>query len=296
MIPDTPQPRGKSTAGVTLWGPSGSGIWSPPTVDAARRALYVATGNTYSAPAQPSSDAVVALDLESGVIRWMKQVTPNDVYLSNCRPGNPNCPEVNGPDVDFGSPPMLTRAKGRDLIVIGQKSGIAWAMDPDKNGDVVWQYRAGQGGVLGGIEWGGAVDQERAYFAVSDILQPQPGGLHAVNVLTGERVWFAAPATPACGNVRGCNAAQSAAITLVPGAIFSGANDGVIRAYSTNDGSVIWQYDSNREYESINGVPAKGASMIGPGPVVAGGMMYVNSGYGGFGGRPGNVLLAFGVD
>jgi polyvinyl alcohol dehydrogenase (cytochrome) len=169
-------------------------------------------------------------------------------------------------------------------------------MDPDKNGEVVWQYRAGQGGVLGGIEWGGAVDEERAYFAVSDILQPQPGGLHAVNVLTGERAWFTAPAAPACGNVRGCNAAQSAAITLIPGAIFSGANDGVIRAYSTRDGSMIWQYDSNREYESINGVPAKGASMIGPGPVVAGGMLYVNSGYGGFGGRPGNVLLAFGVE
>ena len=296
MIPDQPQQRGTSTAGVTLWGPSGSGIWSAPTVDVNRRALYVATGNTYSAPAQPSSDAVVALDLASGAIRWMKQVTPNDVYLSNCRAGNPNCPVENGPDVDFGSPPMLVRAKGRDLIVIGQKSGIAWAMDPDKNGDVVWQYRAGQGGVLGGIEWGGAVDEERAYFAVSDILQPQPGGLHAVNVLTGERVWFTPPAAPACATARSCNAAQSAAITLIPGAIFSGANDGVIRAYSTRDGSVLWQYDSNREYESINGVPAKGASMIGPGPVVAGGMMYVNSGYGGFGGRPGNVLLAFGVE
>jgi len=107
---------------------------------------------------------------------------------------------------------------------------------------------------------------------------------------------FTPPAAPACGTARGCNAAQSAAITLIPGAIFSGANDGVIRAYSTRDGSVLWQYDSNREYESINGVPAKGASMIGPGPVVAGGMMYVNSGYGGFGGRPGNVLLAFGVE
>jgi polyvinyl alcohol dehydrogenase (cytochrome) len=296
MIPDAPQRRGTSTAGVALWGPSGSGIWSAPTIDVNRRAVYVATGNTYSAPAQPSSDAVVALDLATGAIRWMKQVTPNDVYLTNCRAGNPNCPEVNGPDVDFGSPPMLARANGRDVIVIGQKSGIGYGMDPDKQGEVLWQYRAGQGSTLGGMEWGGAVEDGRAFFAVSDILRPNPGGLHAVDVLTGQRVWFAAPAAPVCGTGPGCNAAQSAAISVIPGVIFSGSADGALRAYSTADGTMLWQYDSNREYESINGVPAKGASMIGPGPVVAGGMVYVNSGYGGFGGRAGNVLLAFGVD
>jgi polyvinyl alcohol dehydrogenase (cytochrome) len=296
MIPDTPQPRGKSTAGVTLWGPSGSGIWSAPTVDEKRRALYVATGNVYSAPAQPSSDAVVALDLATGAVRWMKQVTANDVYLTGCRAGNPNCPEVNGPDVDFGSPAMLARANERDLIVIGQKSGIGFAMDPDKRGEIVWQYRAGQGGALGGIEWGSAVDDSRAYFAVSDILSPKPGGLHAVNLATGERVWLAAPPPAACGTARGCNVAQSAALTLIPGVIFSGSSDGALRAYSTSNGEVLWQYDSNREFETINGVPAKGASMIGPGPVVANGMVFVNSGYGGFGGRAGNVLLAFGVE
>ena len=296
MIPDPPQRRGTSTAGVALWGPSGSGIWSAPTVDVNRKALYVATGNTYSPPAQPSSDAVVALDLETGKVRWMKQVTPNDVFLTNCRAGNPNCPETNGPDVDFGSPPMLARANGRDLIVIGQKSGVGWAMDPDKQGEIAWQYRAGQGSTLGGIEWGGAVDDARAYFAVSDILTPKPGGLHAVNLATGERAWYAPPPPAACGTARGCNVAQSAAITLIPGVIFSGSSDGALRAYSTANGEVLWQYDSNREFESINGVPAKGASMIGPGPVVANGMVYVNSGYGGFGGRAGNVLLAFGVE
>lgn len=296
MITDTPQRRGTSTAGVALWGPAGSGIWSAPTIDVNRGALYVATGNTYSPPAQPSSDAVVALDLQTGAFRWMKQVTPNDVYLTNCRAGNPNCPETNGPDVDFGSPPMLARANGRDLIVIGQKSGIGWAMDPNKQGEIVWQYKAGQGSTLGGMEWGGAVDDARAYFAVSDILTPKPGGLHAVNLATGERVWYAAPPPAACGTARGCNVAQSAAVTLIPGVVFSGSSDGALRAYSTTNGEVLWQYDSNREFESINGVPAKGASMIGPGPVVANGMVYVNSGYGGFGGRAGNVLLAFGVE
>ena len=296
MIPDSPQRRGTSTSGVPLWGPSGAGIWSAPTVDVARRALYVATGNAYSAPASPASDAVVALDLATGAIRWMRQVTANDVYVSNCRAGNPNCPETLGPDHDFGSPPVLARAGSRDVIVIGQKSGVAFAMDPEKKGEILWQYRAGQGGVLGGIEWGAAADAERAYFAVSDITTSQPGGLHAVNLATGMRAWFTPPRPPACGSGRGCNAAQSAAVTAIPGAVLSGSNDGSLRAYSTATGEVLWEFDTNRDFSTINGVPAKGASMIGPGAVVAGGMVYVNSGYGAFGGRPGNVLLAFGPE
>ena len=296
MIRDAPKRRGTSTAGVPLWGPAGSGIWSAPTIDSARRVVYVGTGNTYSAPAQSSSDAVIALDLETGSIRWTRQVTPNDVYVTNCRAGNPNCPEVAGPDVDFGSPPMLTRVNGRDVIVIGQKSGVGYAMDPDRKGAVLWQYRAGRGGTLGGMEWGGAVEGGRAYFAVSDIQQPEPGGLHAVNIATGQRVWYAPPPSPVCGSGTGCNAAQSAAITIIPGVIFSGSNDGALRAYSAADGAILWQYDTNKEFGSVNGVPAKGASLIGPGPVVADGMVYINSGYGGFGGRPGNVLLAFGLE
>ena len=113
---------------------------------------------------------------------------------------------------------------------------------------------------------------------------------------TGERVWLAAPPPAKCGSGRGCNAAQSAALTAVPGAVFSGSNDGALRAYSTTDGSIVWEFDTNREFRTVNGVPARGASMIGPGPAIVGGMLYVNSGYGAFGGRAGNVLLAFGVD
>lgn len=295
-IPNEPQRRGTSTAGVPLWGPSGAAIWSAPTVDARRGAVYVATGNLYSGPAHAAGNAVIALDLKTGAVRWSKQVTPGDIYLTGCRAGNPNCPEVNGPDLDFGSPPMLARTSTRDLIVIGQKSGVGFALDPDKSGEIVWQYQAGRGGALGGIEWGSAVDGERAYFAVSDITSPQPGGLHAVALATGQRVWFAAPKAPICGGGRGCNAAQSAAVTAIPGAVFSGANDGGLRVYSATDGAILWEFDSNREFTTVNGVAGRGASMIGPGPVVADGMVFVTSGYGAFGGRPGNVLLAFGVN
>ena len=296
MIPGEPKQRGTSSAGVPLWGPSGAAIWSAPTIDATRGLVYVATGNLYSGPAQPMANAVVALDLKTGAVRWSKQMTAGDVYVSNCRAGNPNCPQTNGPDVDFGSPPMLTRMPaGRDLIVIGQKSGVGFALDPEKMGEIVWEYRAGRGGVLGGIEWGSAVDGDRAYFAVSDILLPQPGGLHAVTLATGQRAWCAPPRPPVCGSGRGCNAAQSAAVTVIPGAVFSGSNDGALRVYSTTDGAILWEFDTNREFATVNGVPARGASMIGPGPVVAGGMVFVSSGYGAFGGRPGNVLLAFGL-
>jgi len=294
MIPEEPKRRGSSSAGVPLWGPSGAAIWSAPTIDARRGLLYVATGNLYSGPAHTAGNAVIALDLKTGSVRWSKQFTPGDVYVTNCRAGNPNCPEANGPDFDFGSPPMLARTSaGRDLIVIGQKSGVGFALDPEKMGEVVWEYRAGRGGVLGGIEWGSAVDADRAYFAVSDILLPQPGGLHAVTLATGQRAWFTPPRPPACGSGRGCNAAQSAAVTVIPGAVFSGSNDGALRVYSTADGAILWEFDSNREFTTVNGVAGRGASMIGPGPVVAGGMVFVSSGYGAFGGRPGNVLLAF---
>jgi polyvinyl alcohol dehydrogenase (cytochrome) len=296
MIAEPAQRRGTSSAGVPLWGPSGAAIWSAPTVDAVRGLLYVATGNAYSAPAAPTSDAVVALELATGTIRWVRQVTPDDVYISNCRSGNANCPTTPGPDHDFGSPPVLARAGNRDLIVVAQKSGMAYAMDPDRKGELLWQYRAGQGGVLGGIEWGAAVDGERAYFAVSDITLAQPGGLHAVSLSTGARTWTTAPPPPVCGTGRGCNGAQSAAVTVSGDVVFSGSNDGALRAYAAATGEVVWTFDTNREFDTVNGVPARGASMIGPGAAVAGGMVYVNSGYGGFGGRPGNVLLAFGPE
>ena len=149
---------------------------------------------------------------------------------------------------------------------------------------------------LGGIQWGTASDDALAYFPVSDIYSSMPGGLHAVKLATGERVWYAPPPPLKCAAGRGCNAAQSAEITVIPGAVISGSVDGGLRAYSTKDGSILWEFDTNRDFETVNKVPAKGASMIGPGPVVAGGMLFVNSGYGAFGGRPGNVLLAFGVE
>jgi polyvinyl alcohol dehydrogenase (cytochrome) len=298
MISAEPKPRGKSSAGATLYGPAGAPIWSSPTVDNAHDLIYVGTGNSYAGAAAPTSDAVVALNL-AGKIKWVKQLFPDDVFVSGCRAKgeNPNCADQRGPDYDLGNSPILTTLPhGRRAIVIGQKSGIGWALDPEKRGEVIWQYRAGAGGALGGIEWGSAVDAEHAYFAVSDILSPTPGGLHAVSLQSGERVWYAPPQPPKCTAGPRCNAAQAAAISVIPGVVFSGSNDGTLRAYSTLNGAILWEVDTNREFETLNGVAAKGASMLGPGPVAVDGMLYVSSGYGAFGGRAGNVLLAYGVD
>jgi polyvinyl alcohol dehydrogenase (cytochrome) len=292
-----PDQQGENKVGTKLWGPSGAGIWSAPTVDEKRGLVYAATGNTYTPPQLSTSDAVIAFELKSGRIKWTQQVTPRDVFGGWCRPNsiNPKCPEV-GPDFDFGNSPILARLlEGKDVIIIGQKSGVGWALDPDKKGAVIWQYRAGQGTALGGMEWGSAVDDQNAYFPNSDILLPNPGGLHAVRLKTGERVWYAPPPAPKCAPGRGCDAAQTAAVTVIRGAVLSGSNDGVLRAYSTRDGSVIWEYDTNREFETLNGVPARGASMHSAGATIVDGMLYVNSGYGDHGGRPGNVLLAFGL-
>jgi polyvinyl alcohol dehydrogenase (cytochrome) len=288
------QALGKTPTGSTLWGPSGVGIWSAPTIDVKRNVVYVGTGNTYSAPEQPTADSIVAFDLETGTVKWSKQITKGDVF--GCRPGTANCGEKAGPDFDFGTPPMLTTmASGKDILVVGQKSGMAFGLDPDRQGAVLWEYRAGQGSIWGGIQWGAAVDQELAYFPVSDIRTPTPGGLHAVKLATGERAWYQPPLPVTCKTGPTCNAALISAPSLIPGVLFSGSNDGSLRAFSTKDGSILWSFDTNREFLTLNGIRATGGSIQGPGPTIAGGMLYLNAGYGDHLGRAGNVLLAFDV-
>lgn len=292
------RPRAKNKDGVQMYGPAGGGIWSSPTVDVKRGLVYVATGNGYADPPQPTTDAIIAMDMKTGEIRWVFQATPNDSWTMGCQPQNPDnpaCPATLGPDYDFSAAPALTNVNGRDLIVVPQKSGIAFALDPDKKGEVVWRYRYGQGSGMGG-QWGGAYDGELAYFGVADLLTPTPGGMRAVKLADAKPVWQMPPQPTLCKPGKGCSAGQGGALTAIPGAVLNGGLDGGLRAYSSKDGSIIWLFDTNREFETVNGVPAKGGSMDGPGPVVADGMLYVNSGYGGIIGSPGNVLLAFALE
>ncbi|MBI4477506.1 MAG: PQQ-binding-like beta-propeller repeat protein, partial [Acidobacteria bacterium] len=293
-----PEPQRKTPTGTQLWGPSGGAIWMAPTVDVKRGLLFVGTGNGYSTPPVPTTDAILALDLKSGRIQWSKQLTPGDVFVIGCRDKNPNCPEEVGPDFDFGSSPILRSLPGgKGILVVGQKSGVAYGLDPDRNGEILWQFRAGQGGALGGIEWGMAADEENVYVPVSDVLLPATAvrGLFAVRYATGEKVWHAPHPAMNCTGGPGCVGAQSAAITAIPGAVFAGSIDGHLRAYSTRDGAVLWAFNTAQPFETVNGVKATGGSIDAAGPVVAGGMVFTNSGYGAWRGKPGNVLLAFEV-
>jgi len=297
-IPDPPRLLRAYADGTELRAPAGGAIWSAPTVDVTRAAIYVGTGNTYSGAAQPTTDAVLAFDLTTGALRWSHQLATTTPDVFGCIVGEVNCGPREGPDFDVGASPVLVHLPARDLVVAAQKSGVVYALDPEKKGQQVWRYRAGGGSGLGGIQWGIAADATRAYVPVAEIYNPSPGGLHAVDLATGARAWYAPPPeTLKCGKVsRACSGAQFSAVTAIPGAVFSPSNDGAVRAYSTADGSILWEFDTNTDFTTVNGVRAKGGSMNGPAPVVAGGMVFIGSGYGAFGLRPGNVLLAFGVE
>jgi polyvinyl alcohol dehydrogenase (cytochrome) len=315
-IAGAPQPTGKNKAGTQMYGPSGAAIWSTPTFDEKRNVVYVSTGDNYSDPATTTSDAVLAMNAKTGNLLWSRQMTTGDAYNNACGfPGSPNCPKSPGHDFDFGQPPILVSLEnGRRALVIGQKSGMASALDPDKQGEILWQTRVGKGGALGGIQWGSAADAQNMYVALSDLhikgivadsksaqgyrLQldsHQGGGLFALRLSSGEKVWSAAPSS-VCGDRADCSPAQSGAVAVIPGVIFSGSVDGHLRAYAAATGEIIWDEDTAREYETVNGQHAHGGSLDGPGPVIVDGMLFVNSGYGQWGGMPGNVLLAFSVD
>jgi polyvinyl alcohol dehydrogenase (cytochrome) len=300
-VQETPHPFKKNSAGTQMYGPAGGAIWSAPTIDTKRKLIYAATGNSYTDVPTSHSDAIIALDIETGKLRWVNQLTPRDNFLVGCRqPGVGNCPEEAGPDYDFGSSPVLREIPGgKQLILAGQKSGVVYALDPDNQGKTVWQVRVGRGGALGGIEWGFAADKENLYVPVADTSgEGRRPGLTALRISSGQLLWHVpAPVARCAWGTTRCNNSQSAAATVIPGVVFSGTADGHLRAYSAKDGSVVWEFDTAAErYQAINGMEAKGGTIDGGGPTIANGILYTNSGYGRLIGHPGNLLLAFSVD
>ena len=303
VIEEEPQPTGRNSAGAQIWGPSGAGVWSAPTIDPERGVVYAATGDSYSNPPSPNSDALMALDMDTGEVRWVSQTTPGDAWTVACmsptEEGRANCPEDAGPDVDYGSSTILTTlADGTPILLAGQKSGVMYGLDPD-TGTILWETRISDGGILGGIEWGFAIDEnDVVYASISDFFERpagEAGGVTALTVADGAEVWHAPPVQDTCGSREGCHTAQPGAVTAIPGVLFSTSLDGHIRAHATDTGRIIWNADTVGEFETVNGVPASGGSLNGPGVTVVDGMLYAVSGYAGLG-IPGNVLLAFSVD
>ncbi len=300
MATETPAPVGKTKDGHNILAPSGMAIWSSPTIDVAKRRIYVGTGDNYSEPDTKTSDAVVALDLDTGKIVWSRQFDKDDVYKIDCGdPPREGCSPPTNPEFDLGASPILVDlGHGKRALLLGQKSGLIYAVDPDANGKLLWHARAGIGGLLGGVQWGPATDGANVYVAVSDLAfegrGPDPtkgGGISAYRLTDGKLLWKTPP--PGCGDRRPCSPAQSQAVTAIPGAVFSGSIDGHLRAYATADGKIVWDFDTARDFDTVNKVPAHGGSLDVGGPIVAGGMVFVVSGYPGFGAMPGNVLLAF---
>ena len=295
-----------SSTGVRQRGPSGAPIWTTPTIDAARGQLYVTTGENTSHPTTVTSDAVIALDLETGEQKWVFQALENDMwnFACNARQPGPNCiilDDTNSVDFDFGGPAMLVDTGDRELLIAGQKSGDLWALDPD-TGALVWNQRIGEGTALGGNHWGVATDSERAFMTIND-----PGnmggnsrpGLYTYFVGTGESSWYY-EVQPDCGDhrserLRRCESLYgfSATPLSVDGAVITGGLDGRLFIFDGDSGEQLFQYDTVVDYETVNGVEGYGGSIDSHSIAAGSGMVFVGSGYGSFSQVAGNVLLAF---
>ncbi len=307
-IDGAPAQSGLTTVGTPVLGPSGAPVWTSPTVDEARGRLYVGTGENYSSPADGNSDAIIALDMESGAKLWVSQQTGGDAWNVAClmleEDQRANCPEEDGPDYDFGSSPMLVALPdGGQVLIAGQKSGAVTAIDPD-SGKTLWKAQIGRGGIQGGVHFGMAAEGHVVYIPINDMYyavdtkrydesNPPKPGLYALNAEHGGRLW-AAPADNVCGELTDCDPGISQAITAIPGAVIAGHMDGRLRVYSAASGEVLWEFNTLRDFETVSGDTARGGSFSGSGALVADGMVYVNSGYGIYNHMPGNVLLAFG--
>jgi polyvinyl alcohol dehydrogenase (cytochrome) len=301
LVADEPKVTGQNKIGTKTWGPSGVAVWSSPTLDAQNKVMYVGTGVNYSNPTTNTSDAIIALEMDSGRILWSKQFTEDDGWNFSCgAQDKTNCPKLPFIDTDFGNSGILRSiGGGKHILLVGDKSGMVYAVDPDREGSVVWKQKVAMGGINGGTMWGGASDEQGvAYLGISDFVPGKPevgGGLIAIQLATGKQLWLTKPPKPACAATSGCSAAQSAPVTVIPGVAFLGSWDGHIRAYETKAGAIIWDFDTAQEFQTVNGVKAHGGSIVSMAPVVAGGTLYMTSGYSG-NAMPGNVLLAFTVD
>ena len=300
----------KNALGVPQFAPSGAGLWSAPTIDTKRRLIYFTTGNSYSEPADENSDAVFAIDLASGEVKWRTQTRPDDswtIWEHLCRTdpakqSSPGCPSLKkpGPDIDLSTSPVLVHGRdGKDILIAGRKDGTTFGFDPD-SGKIVWSTRTSTNPDLnaGSLNFGIMVEGERAFVPSVGTNFPNGGafipmaddGLYALDAFTGERLW-AARVSEDCDRPTPCTGLSFAPIGF-PGVVFAGATDGYVRAYDTTSGKMLWRFDTAQEFKTLNGDIGRGGAIGRNSIMVGNGILYVGSGYSR---SPGNVLLAFSV-
>ena len=301
-VPDEPVSQGTTSAGAQILGPSGAPVWNSPTYDEKRDRFYFGSGENYSSPADENSDALFAVDARTGRKLWQVQFTQNDAWNVGCMMGNENCPEEEGPDLDIAASAIIVPIDdGRDMIVVGQKSGVTYGVDAD-TGEIAWQQRLGHGGTQGGVHFGMARSGQQVFVPIVDLEDTHDGrvydaaingaGIHAVDAASGEILWRN-HADNICEGEQFCDPGISAAATAIPGAVIAGHLDGRLRAYDSETGAVLWSHDTRQPVSTITGQTGRGGGMSGPGPAVYEGHLIANSGYGLYFHMPGNVLLVF---
>ncbi len=291
-------------------GYSGGAIWDTPVIDPKRNSIYVGTGNNYSVPpaveacnkANPTNtactapndyfDSVLALDLRTGAIKWSHRALAYDTWNVGCIVPPPKgvaspCPTPKGPDYDFGGsgPNLLLKGK-REILGIGEKSGIYWAFDPD-DGKLIWHTQVGPGATLGGIEWGTATDGKRIYVPIANslsvpyTLQPSGspvdgGSWAALDPENGKILWqVGAPgkcSTETPDFAQGClglGPASTANGVVFVGSMDFNPKDPTFFALDAKTGKTLWSFVTG---SSVNAAPA-----------IVGDSIYWGSGYDNFG-------------
>ena len=303
-VTETTRQRGETTAGTPIMAPSGGGVWTSPTPDPRRSLIYHGSGQNYSAPADDNSDAIFAVDMTTGKRRWHRQVTENDVWTPACILKTSNCTTDGGLDFDIAASILLIDLNdSRQILIAGQKSGRVYGLDPDRRGEILWQQQIGRGSVMGGVHFGMAAEGSRVYVPVVDTPLQADGslapdgapGVHALDAATGQVLWRHVTAESSCDDP-GCHPGVSSALTAIPGVVFAGHLDGMLRAYDGETGRILWQTDTRTPVMGVNGLMATGGSMSGPGPAVVDGYLIVNSGYSYAMFKPGNALLVYSND
>lgn len=312
MIAKRAKPLADNGLWTTNWGPSGIPVWSRPAVDIEHRRVFVGTGENYSGTeSTANSDAILALDLDSGKVLWSHQFLADDVWNVSCDLPvlSLNCRQAKaGPDMDFGAAPVAAhiRKLGR-VVFAGQKTGQVYAMNA-KDGSLIWQQQLGRGGKLGGVHWGMAYHpfERTLYVPINDqggdyLLNPEGDGrpgIYALNAKTGELRWKYddGRACPA----KDCAHGFSAAIMVTDELVAAATLDGQVVLLDRKTGAPLWQFDTNKEWPAVNadatdGETAMGGSIDVHGPLLVDDLLIVQSGYGVSGGDGGNALMVFGL-